>query len=113
MTVPRSGRGARKATTSAFGDAWRFGGYVEPGDPGWNRLVEASVPGRAEDPPWVVEALEEATADPRHRLDSLLDEVHAYAGELLAKDLEAAVDALLAAQAGVYRAALRSRGGTA
>jgi hypothetical protein len=107
-------RGVRESamTASAFEDAWRFGGYVEPGEEGWDRLFEASVSGRSDDPS-IVEALEEATAGPRHHLDSLLDQTHAYGGELLAKDLEVAVDALLAAQAGVYRAALRTRGGVA
>ena len=87
--------------------------------PGVERLAQLlgknrNTAGRPDDPA-VVEALEEATADPRRHLDGLLDEVHAYVGELLARDLEVAVDALLAAQAGVYRAALRaalrSRGG--
>jgi hypothetical protein len=109
--VAQRKRGVRETamTASAFEDAGRFAGYVEPGEEGWDRLFEASVSGRPDDRA-IVEALEEATADPRHHLDSLLGEVHAYVGELLARGLEVAVDALLTAQAGVYRAALRSRG---
>ncbi len=87
--------------------ALRFGGYVEPGDPEWDLLFERTV-GAAD--PDITEALEEATAAPRAHLDGLLEQAHAYAGELLTRDLEVAIDALLSAQVGVYRAALAGRG---
>lgn len=92
------------AAETARAEFLRFGGYVEPDEPGWDPLLEATIAGPAV-PPEVAERLEEATAAAQADLDRLLGEVHAWAGELLAADLDAAIGALRDAERAVWRRA--------